>query len=136
MKKLSIIGNITADAVIRDVNSKKVINFSVAVNEKYTDKNGQKVEKATTFFKCAIWRDNTNIAQYIRKGDKIFIEGSPEVETYQNKNGETVANIKINVREVELLGGNVKPKTETQENNNSHSETEEFLSGANNDLPF
>lgn len=114
MEKLLIIGNITADAVIRDVNGKRVINFNIAVNKKFQDKNGQKIEKVT-FYKCAIWRDNTTIAQYIRKGDKICVEGTPEIEIYQNKNNETVGNIKINVHTVELLGANRKNETNNQE---------------------
>lgn len=142
MEKLAIIGNITADAVIRDVNGKHVINFNVAVNKKYTNKDGQKIEKAT-FYKCAIWRDNTTIAQYIKKGDRIYVEGNPEVETYQNKNGETIANIKINIRgEVVLLGDARKKENETTESAPSQEashEAENVLvpnAGGNDDLPF
>lgn len=136
MEKLSIIGNITADAVIREVNGKHVINFNLAVNKKF-EKNGQKIEKVT-FYKCAIWRDNTSIAQYIKKGDKLFVEGLPEVETYQNKNGETVAHIKINVYTVELLGGNRKSESNQQESTAVGSENNDgpLVPTPDSDLPF
>jgi len=58
MKNITLIGNITRDAEIRDFSNRKAINFSVAVNESYTS-NGVKIEKSS-FFNCTLWRENTN----------------------------------------------------------------------------
>ena len=134
MKKISIIGNVTNDAEVRNFEgSKSVINFDVAVNERFKDKNGQKQER-TSYIRCAMWRDATTIAQYITKGTKLYVEGSPDADAYINKEGKAVGNIKINVREIEFLGGT--KKTEIQETGAGSSTEEVHTPSANDDLPF
>lgn len=133
MKKISIIGNVTRDAVVRDAGTRKAIGFGVAVNERFKDKNNVQQEK-TTFFNCTIWRnESAAIAQYITKGTKVFVEGNPEVETYERE-GKTVASIKINVRDIELLGS--KPKTETTEPGSAEAEEPLPAPAQEDDLPF
>mgnify|MGYP003576531404 CR=1 FL=1 len=103
MKKISVMGNVTADAVVRSTGGKNVINFTVAENERYTDKQGVKHE-TVTFFNCSIWRDNTSLAPYIKRGIKVLVEGKPSAESYVNKEGKAMAIIKINVRDFEFAG--------------------------------
>ena len=45
MRRIQVIGNLTANAEVREVSNKKAINFSLATNEKYKDSNGLLVEK-------------------------------------------------------------------------------------------
>ena len=52
--QITVSGNIGADPEIRDVNGTKVANFSVAVNESYNNKSGEKVEK-THWYRCEAW---------------------------------------------------------------------------------
>lgn len=133
MKKISIIGNVTRDAVVRDAGNRKAIGFGVAVNERFKDRNNVQQER-TTFFNCTIWRnDNTAIAQYITKGKKVFVEGIPDIDTYERE-GKTVASIKINVRDIELLGG--PAKTENAEAAETVSEEISSEPAENDDLPF
>lgn len=56
--QITISGNIGVDPEIRDVNGTKVANFSVAVNEGYTTKAGDKVEK-THWYRVEAW-DGSN----------------------------------------------------------------------------
>lgn len=135
MKKISIIGNVTKDAEIRSFEGgRSVINFDVAVNERFKDRNGQKVER-TSYVRCAMWRENTSIAQYITKGTKLYVEGTPDVDSYINKEGKAVGNLKINVREVEFVGG--AKKTENQEPGASIPAEDSIATPApNDDLPF
>ena len=131
MKKISIIGNVTKDAEIRAFEGgRSVINFDVAVNERYKDKNGQKVEK-TSFIRCAMWRENTTIAQYITKGTKLYVEGAPDADAYVNKEGKAVGNLKINVREIEFLGSAKKTESGSEPTPEDIS-----IPSANDDLPF
>lgn len=134
MKKISIIGNVTKDAEVRAFEGgKSVINFDVAVNERYKDKNGQKQER-TSYVRCAMWREVTTIAQYITKGTKLYVEGSPDADAYINKEGKAVGNLKINVRELEFLGGTKKTDSST---GSSSAPSEDILTpSANDDLPF
>ena len=132
MKKISIIGNVTKDAEIRAFEGgRSVINFDVAVNERFKDKNGQKQER-TTYIRCAMWREVTTIAQYITKGTKIYVEGAPDADAYVNKEGKAVGNLKINVREIEFLGSATK---KTESGGGSPAE-DSFVPTATDDLPF
>ncbi len=132
MKSISIIGNIGRDAVINDVNGRKAINFNVAVNDNYKDEKGNKVEK-TTWFSVSYWKgkeQSTKIAEYLKKGIKVFIEGTPEPKVYTNKDQNTVPYIQISVRNLELLSS-LEPSGKTE------SKPEGAKTGeADDDLPF
>jgi single-strand DNA-binding protein len=134
MKKIQIIGNVTKDAEVRAFEGgRSVINFDVAVNERFKDRNGQKQER-TSYVRCAMWRDNTAIAQYITKGTKVFVEGSPDADAYINKEGKAVGNLKINVREFEFLGSARRSEGGSSD---PSSQSEDILTpSANDDLPF
>lgn len=73
MNKQEIIGFIGQDAEVKDYNQNQVINFSVAVTEGYTNKStGEKITN-TIWFECAKWGNNTQIAQYLKKGTQVYI---------------------------------------------------------------
>lgn len=104
MIKLQVIGNLGGDCAQREVNGKTVINFNVAHSEKFKDSTGNLKEK-TVWVKCAYWTDRTAVAQYLKKGKTVFVEGSPEAESYTNKEGQPAANLKLTVFNLQLLGG-------------------------------
>lgn len=104
MIKLQIIGHLGGDCTTNEVNGKTVINFNVAHSEKYKDAQGNLVEK-TIWVKCAYWTDRTAIAQYLKKGQLIYAEGTPEAEGYMNKENQAAATLKLRVFQVQLLGG-------------------------------
>jgi len=101
MVRIEIIGNICADAQIKDLNNNQLISFSVAVNESFTQ-DGEKKTK-TTFFDCAKWGNNTAVAQFIKKGDLIYVSGKINNRAYIKDDG-TVQNVNgITVFELQLL---------------------------------
>jgi single-strand DNA-binding protein len=98
-------GNLGADAVVRHWNGKKAISFSIAYNEKYKDNKGTPHER-TTWINCTLWRENEKIADYLKKGQLVYVEGVPQVGTYVSKTtGEVVPDLKLKVGQLELLGG-------------------------------
>jgi single-strand DNA-binding protein len=103
MIKLQIIGHLGTDCTTNEVNGRTVINFPVAHSEKYKDSQGNQVEK-TIWVKCAYWTDRTAIAQYLKKGQLVYAEGSPEAEGYLNKENQNAASLKMNVFRIQLLG--------------------------------
>ncbi|RYY18547.1 MAG: single-stranded DNA-binding protein [Chitinophagaceae bacterium] len=103
MIKLLAIGHLGKDCITNTVNGKNVINFSVAHSEKYKDVQGNLVEK-TTWVECAYWTDRTGIAQYLKKGTQVYVEGTPEVRTYPKNDGTTGASLSIRVFNIQLLG--------------------------------
>ena len=144
MLKAQVIGSIGQDATINNVNGKTVINFSVAHSEKYKDQNGQVVNK-TVWVAVSYWVERTGIAQYLKKGGSVYLEGIPSVDTYRNKDGQVVPQLKLRATMVQLLGGNKQenntPQQPQVDNNSGLSQSQqEFLSGGDvvddNSLPF
>lgn len=101
MVKIQCIGHLGKDAVVNNVNGKSVINFSLAHTESFKNSQGEKQEK-TTWVDCAYWTDKTAIAPYLKKGTQIYIEGQPEVRTYES-NGKTGATLSCRIASVQLL---------------------------------
>ena len=103
MMKMTVIGNIGNDAQAREVNGRKFVTFNVAVSAKYKDKQtGVDVEK-TTWIGCL--RDGLqNVDQYLKKGTQVYIEGTPSVNVWQDREGKAQAQIQLNVYTLQLLG--------------------------------
>ncbi|MCR6719625.1 MAG: single-stranded DNA-binding protein [Chitinophagaceae bacterium] len=140
MIKLQVIGHLGKDCVVNTVNGKNVINFSVAHSERFKDSQGVQQER-TTWVECAYWTDRTNIAPYLSKGTQVWVEGQPEVRTYQRNDGTPGFSLTMRVREVQLLGrreggapgaGGVNQTGAGAGNNNAPVE----LSTPVDDLPF
>jgi single-strand DNA-binding protein len=104
MIKLQVIGNLGKDCIVKEVNGKNVINFSVAHTERYKDGQGNQKER-TTWVECAYWTDKTAVAQYLTKGKTVYAEGSPEADAYTNKEGQVASTLRMRVQSLQLLGG-------------------------------
>lgn len=105
MIKLQIVGNLGKDCIVKEVNGKHVINFSVAHSEKFKDSQGNPKER-TTWVECAYWTDRTALSQYLTKGKTVYAEGTPEADAYTNKEGQAAATLRMRVQNIQLLGGN------------------------------
>lgn len=123
MLKFQVIGYVGKDAVTQIHGTDSVINFSVCHTDKYTDASGQKYEKPT-WVTCSWWTDRTNIAQYIKKGTLLWVEGIPEAKQWKDKNGETKVFLNMRVARVELLGG----KREDNQGQSNSSQTQSQVS--------
>src|SRR6188768_2415839 len=104
MIKLQIVGNLGKDCIVKEVNGKNVINFSVAHTERYKDAQGNPKER-TTWVECAYWTDKTAVAQYLTKGKIVYAEGSPEADAYMNKENQAAATLRMRVQNLQLVGG-------------------------------
>jgi single-strand DNA-binding protein len=142
MIKLQIIGNLGKDCIVKEVNGKNVINFSVAHTERYKDSQGNQKDR-TTWVECAYWTDRTTVAQYLTKGRTVYAEGSPEADAYTNKEGQASATLRMRVQNVQLLGGNSNDGNNNQSNvsnigssTNPVMKTETNNDSNNEDLPF
>lgn len=102
MIKLQIIGNLGKDCIVKEVNGRQVINFSVAHTDRYKDSAGNQKER-TTWVECAYWTDRTAVAQYLTKGKTVYAEGAPEADSYTNKEGQAAATLRMRVQTVQLL---------------------------------
>ncbi len=140
MIKMQVIGNLGRDCVVNTVNGKTVINFAVAHTEKYKDSQGNAQEK-TTWVDCAYWTDRTAVAPYLLKGQQVFVEGSPEVRSFQRNDGTAGASLSMRVREVQLLGGRRNETAGGSQPDYNSGARQESPAGAgiedvSDDLPF
>lgn len=134
MIKLQVIGNLGKDCIVKEVNGKNVINFSVAHTERYKDSQGAQKER-TTWVECAYWTDKTAVAQYLTKGKTIYAEGSPEADAYMNKENQAAATLRMRVQNVQLLGGNTENQNSGGQSNYSSGASSSATSSSPSMVP-
>ena len=135
MIKMTAIGHLGSQATLNNVNGKQVINMNLAHSEKYKDAQGNIVNKSV-WINVSWWQESSKILQYLQKGSQIFVEGLPSVDTYKNKEGQIMPQLKLRATMVQLLGGN------KQENNNQQAapqsdltpSQQEFLAGGGEEI--
>lgn len=105
MIKLQVIGNLGRDCTVNNVNGRTVINFSVAHTERFRDSASGEWKPRTMWVECAYWSDKTAIAQYLKKGKTVYVEGTPDVRSYQTQDGITKTSLTLRVQNIQLVGG-------------------------------
>lgn len=125
---MNIIGRVTADAQVRNVsNSKTVVNFSVAINDSYKNKQGERVEQ-TTYFDCAYWL-SPKVAPMLTKGAVVELTGRVSARAWTGTDGQAYAGLNFNTSQIKLHGGGKKSETVQATTGKSKDNPE-------NDLPF
>lgn len=113
MIKMTVIGNIGADAVQRETNGRKYTTFNVAVSSKYKNQDGTETER-TTWISCA--RDGQSpIDQWLKRGRQVYMEGTPSVSMFTDNQGHPNCNLKLAVHRIELLGGRDENQQQNQQ---------------------
>lgn len=86
LNKVILYGNLTRDPELKALPSgSQVANFGIATNRTYKDKNGQKQETTEFHNVVAFGRTAEVIAQYVKKGRPLFIEGRLQTRTWDDK---------------------------------------------------
>ncbi len=91
VNKVILIGNLGKDPEVRHLeNGAVVANFSIATSETYTDKTTGERRENTDWHDIVLWRGLAEIAEkYLRKGQKVYIEGKLKKRSWQDKEGNT-----------------------------------------------
>jgi single-strand DNA-binding protein len=86
LNKVILIGNLTRDPELKAIASgNKVCSFSIATNRVYKDASGQRQEK-TEYHNIVVWgRTAENVAQYMKKGSQILVEGRLETRSWDDQ---------------------------------------------------
>ena len=106
--KVQLIGNLGKAPEIRNVESgKKLVKFSIATNEMYTNQQGEKV-KETQWHNIIAWGKLAEVAEkYLDKGSEVALEGKLITKDYTDKEGNKKYITEVQVNELLLLGGRV-----------------------------
>ena len=132
---MELVGRITKDAVINQLkDERKVVNFSIAINDYYKPKNSEEGVKITTYVNCSYWI-SSKIAERLTKGTLVEIAGRIYVNAYKGADGEAKASLNCHVNNIKIHSfGKIEndfvreENCETIANKNQQEATE--------DLPF
>jgi len=122
MNKVILIGRLTKDPEVRNTaNQATVCRFTVAVDRKFKDANGQ---RQADFINCVAWRQTANfISSYFHKGSKIAIVGNIQTRNYE-ANGQKHYVTEVVVDEAEFVdsanSGNNGGNTASRPNNGGY----------------
>ncbi len=147
INKVTLIGNLGGDPEIRHLEGGNTVGrFSLATNENYTDKDGNK-QARTEWHNIVVWREDAERAEkWLKKGMTVFVEGKISYRKYTDKDGvernttDIVANTFRNLEKREGSGNDSRfPSTEPATKSNGSMPTADVSSannGGDDDLPF
>ncbi|MFT7155841.1 MAG: single-strand DNA-binding protein [Parvicella sp.] len=89
VNKVMLLGNLGKDPETRHLeNGTTVTSFSIATSESYKDRTSGEIITQTDWHNIVLWRGLAEIAdKYVKKGDKVFIEGKLRTRTWQDQEG-------------------------------------------------
>jgi len=121
INKVIIIGNLGNDPEARQFgNGGSVTNISVATSEQWTDKQSGEKKEATEWHRIVLFNRLGEIAaQYLRKGSKVYIEGSLRTRKYQDSNGQDKYITEIRADQLQMLDGRDEGQAPNNQQNNN-----------------
>lgn len=150
VNKVIIIGYLGNDPETRKFNNGGgVTNISVATSEQWTDKQTGEKREATEWHRIVLFNRLGEVAaQYLKKGNQVYIEGSLQTRKWQDQNGQDRYITEIKASNMQILGGlnqsvpnppqppyNDKPKT-TIKTVDKPTDIGDFPEIDDNDIPF
>ena len=139
INKVILLGNVGGDPVIRSTqDGKKIATFSLATSEKWKDKNSSEAREKTEWHRVVVFSDGLVgiIEKYIKKGTKLFVEGSLQTRKWTGNDG-----VEKYTTEIVLQGFNCK--IDIVDNHNKSNVSENYDGGSDNqpsgiedDVPF
>ena len=101
-----VVGRLGGDPELRYMQSgDAVCNFSVAVSERWRDRQSGEQRERTTWYRVAVWGAQAeNCNTYLAKGQMVVVTGNVSARGYINNNGEAAAALNLTARNVRFLG--------------------------------
>lgn len=105
VNKVILVGRLGQNPEVRYTPSgAAVANFSVATNESWTDKSGQKQER-TEWHRVVVWGKLAELCQqYLSKGRQAYVEGRMQTRQWQDKDGQTKYTTEVQAQTIQFLG--------------------------------
>ncbi len=107
VNKVILIGNLGKDPEMKSFpNGDAYCNLTLATSESWTDKTSGEKKERTEWHNLVFTRKLAEIVgQYLKKGSKIYVEGSLRTRKWQDKEGHDRYTTEIQVNDMQMLGG-------------------------------
>ena len=103
LNKVMLIGRLGQDPECTQVGDSLVANFSVATNEYWKDKSGEKQER-TEWHKVVVWNQQAELAQaFLKSGSQVYLEGKVQTRQWETKEGEKRYTTEIKANVIQFL---------------------------------
>ena len=143
LNKAMLIGNLGSDPEVRSTASGvRVATLSVATNRRWTDRAGDQQEK-TEWHRVVAWNRLAEICErFLRKGDRVYVEGSIEYDKWEGQDGQTRYTTEIRARDMVMLGSggaggdSYSPPGPRRREKSDLSEFSDRSVAGEDDLPF
>ena len=118
------LGTLGADPEVKQFsNGGSITTISVAVSEKWTDKQTGQPKENTEWLRIIFNNKLAEIAaQYLRKGSQVYVEGSLRTRKYQDQNGQDRYVTEIRADQMQMLSG--KGDNAQQQNNPNQQQSQ------------
>lgn len=151
VNKVIIIGNLGADPEVRYMPSgSAVTNIRVATSEGWKDKQSGETQERTEWHRIVFFNRLAEIAsEYLRKGSKVYIEGSLRTNKWQDQSGAERYTTEIIANSMQMLdgkggGGATYPSSGSSSNSNSNYSSDSMPTSSepemavefDDDIPF
>jgi len=137
VNKVILVGNLGGDPELRQTpGGTSVASFTLATNESWTDRDGQRQER-TEWHRIVAWAKLAEICgQYLRKGRQVYIEGRLTTRSWEDRQGNQRKTTEIVAQQMLMLGGRGPDQAETEEDGQTPEFAAETVKIEDDDLPF
>jgi single-strand DNA-binding protein len=121
INKVIIIGNLGQDPEVKYMpNGNAVTNVSIATSETWKDKATGQSQERTEWHRVVFFNRLVEIAgEYLKKGSKVYVEGSLRTRKWQAQDGTDRYTTEIVASELQMLGGKTDNESPQQQYANS-----------------
>lgn len=127
VNKAILVGRLGADPDLKEAAGKQICKFSIATNEVWTDKKGQKQESVEWHHVVTWDRMAENCGKYLSKGSQVYVEGKIQTRKYDDEKGNTKYFTEIIARDIKFLS--------SRKEDGTPAGREEFVA-TDEDIPF
>lgn len=142
LNRVVLVGRLTRDPELKyTANGVAVANFTIACNRPYKNQQG---ENEADFINCVVWRKPAeNLANYMKKGGLIGVDGRIQTRSYEGQDGKKVYVTEVVAENIQFLESrNSQPKQQQRVDvyNNEVKQAQQFdgeqIDISDSDLPF
>lgn len=135
--KATIAGNLADDPVVRAFDDgSSIANITIAVNNNYKNKNGERVE-STDFVRCVARSHAATFAgNYLKKGDPVVFVGAVKTRKYQDRDGSDRYATEVVGTEISSQGRNATSSQASSDSRQPSPGYQPASAGYDDEIPF